>query len=92
MEESNVNTNILHPDNVNWEGIIANASDSDVAVSKWTAIFSLILDKHAPSLTRRVSDKYTSWLNSEFFRLAKTRNKLKIQAVKSKSTFFDGLL
>ena len=49
-------------------------------------IFSLILDKHAPNLTRRVSDKYTSWLNSEFFQLAKTRDRLKIQAVKSKST------
>ena len=71
---------------VNWEEIIANASDSDDAVRGWTTIFSLILDKHAPNLTRRVSDKYTPWLNSEFFQLAKTRDKLKIQAVKSKST------
>ena len=70
---------------VNWEDIIANARDSDDAV-RWTTIFSLILDKHAPNLTRRVSDKYTPWLNSEFFQLAKTRDKLKIQAVKSKST------
>ena len=71
---------------VNWEEIIANASDSDDAVRSWTTIFSLTLDKHAPNLTRRVSDKYTPWLNSEFFYLAKTRDKLKLHAVKSKST------
>ena len=67
----------------NWEEIIAKASDSDDAVRSWTTIFSLILDKHAPNLTRRVSDKYTPWLNREF---ARTRDKLKIQEVKSKST------
>ena len=71
---------------VNWEDMIANASDSDDAVRSWTNIFSLILDKHAPNMTRRISDKYTPWLNSEFFQLAKTRDKLKIQAVKRKST------
>ena len=45
---------------VNWEEIITNTSDSDDAVRSWTTIiFSLILDKLAPNLTRRVSDKYT---------------------------------
>ena len=68
---------------VNWEEMIAKASDSDDAVRSWTTIFSLILDKHALNLTRRVPDQYTRWLNSEF---AWTRDKLKIQAVKSKST------
>ena len=48
---------------VNWEEIIANAD----AVRSWTTIFSLILDKHAPNLIRRVSDKYTPW--SSFFNL-----------------------
>ena len=75
---------------VNLEEIIVNASDSDDAVRSWTTIFSFILDKHAPKLTRRVSNKYTPWLNSEFFHLAKTRDKLKIQAVKSKSTLLMG--
>ena len=37
---------------VNWEEIIANASNSDDAVRSWTTIFSPILDKHAPNLTR----------------------------------------
>ena len=41
--------------------------------------------KHAPTLRRRVSDKYTPWLNADYFKLAKTRDKLKTRAVKTNS-------
>ena len=64
---------------------VADAQDIDDAVRKWTQIFSLILEKHAPTLRRRVSDKYTPWLNADYFKLAKTRDKLKTRAVKTNS-------
>ena len=70
---------------VDWETLVADAQDIDDAVRKWTQIFSLILEKHAPTLRRRVSDKYTPWLNADYFKLAKTRDKLKTRAVKTNS-------
>ena len=44
---------------VDWEEIVANAHDIDDAVRQWTHIFALIVEKHAPTLSRRVSDRYT---------------------------------
>ena len=70
---------------VDWEALVANAQDIDDAVHKWTQLFALILEKHAPTLRRRVSDRYTPWLNADYFKLAKTRDKLKTRAVKSNS-------
>ena len=70
---------------VDWEAIVANAHDIDVAVRQWTHIFALIVEKHAPTLNRRVSDRFTPWLNADYFKLAKTRDKLKSQAVKGNS-------
>ena len=70
---------------VNWEALVADAQDIDDEVRKWTQIFSLILEKHAPTLRRRVSDRYTPWLNADYFKLAKTRDKLKTRAVKTNS-------
>ena len=70
---------------VDWEAIVANAHDIDDAVRQWTHIFPLIVEKHAPTLSRRVSDRFTPWLNADYFKLAKTRDKLKSQVVKGNS-------
>ena len=70
---------------VDWEGLVSQAEDIDETVNSWTKMFSLILDKHAPTLHRRVSDKFTPWLNSSYFKLMKTRDKLKSKAVRSNS-------
>ena len=43
-----------------------NTDDVNVVVSKCTNIFSLILEKHAPTRNRRVSDKFCPWLTSDF--------------------------
>ena len=34
---------------VDWETLVANTQDIDDAVREWTQIFSLILEKHAPT-------------------------------------------
>ena len=70
---------------VDWEALVASAQDIDDAVRKWTQLFALVLEKHAPTLRRRVSDRYTPWLNADYFKLAKTRDKLKTRAVKRNS-------
>ena len=47
---------------VDWEGLASQAQDNDEAVNGWSEMLSLILEKHAPTLHRRVSDKSTPWL------------------------------
>ena len=66
---------------VDWEALVANAKNTDEAVRKWTQLFALILEKHAPTLRRRVPDRYTPRLSAHYFQLAKTRDKLKSMAV-----------
>ena len=70
---------------VDWRGIVRNTDDVNVVVSKWTNIFSLILEKHAPTRNRRVSDKFCPWLNSDFKLMCKARDKLKKRAIRSNS-------
>ena len=62
-----------------------NTDDVNFVVSKWTNIFSLILEKHAPTRNRRVSDKLCPWLNSDFKLRWKARDKFKKQAIRSNS-------
>ena len=70
---------------VDWEGLVSQAQDIEDAVRSWTQIFSLVLEKHAPTLRRRVSDRFSPWLNSDYFKMIKTRDKLKIKAVRNGS-------
>ena len=70
---------------VDWGELVSQAQDIDEAVYSWTEMFSLILEKHATPLHRRVSDKFSPWLISSYFKLVKTRDKLKIKAVRSNS-------
>ena len=54
-------------------------------VQNWTNILSLVVEKHAPLIERRVSDKSTPWLNPEIKKMFRTRDKLKTAAIKSRS-------
>ena len=62
-----------------------NTDDTNVIVNTWTSMFSLILEKHAPTRNRRVSDKFCPWLTNDFKRICKARDKVKKHAVHSKS-------
>ena len=70
---------------VDWRGIVRNTDDVNVIVNTWTNIFSLILEKHAPTRNRRVSDRFCPWLTNDFKLMCKARDKLKKQAIRSKS-------
>ena len=59
---------------VDGRGIVRSTDDVNVVVSKWTNIFSLILEKHAPTRNRRASDKFCQW---HFKPMSKGRDKLK---------------
>ena len=70
---------------VDWRGIVRNTDDIDVVVNNWTSTFSLILEKHAPIRNRRVSEKFCPWLTNDFKEMCKARDRLKRQAIRSKS-------
>ena len=65
--------------------MITETDDINALVDHWTCLFSIIIDKHAPIVEKRVSDKFCPWMNKELKDLIRTRDKLKKSAVESKS-------
>ena len=54
-------------------------------VEKWTALFSSIVEKHAPIRDIRVSDRNCPWVNADLKALMKSRDRLKNAEVSTKS-------
>ena len=44
-----------------WEQGFNETDDVNVLVTQWSTLFSLIIDKHAPIKTLRVSERYCPW-------------------------------
>ena len=68
-----------------WEQGLNETDDVNVLVTQWSTLFSLIIDKHAPTKTLRVSERYCPWVNDDLKKLIRGRDKLKKAALKSKS-------
>ena len=43
---------------INWDGVVSRPVDINVLVDDWSILFSMIIDKHAPIKSMRVSEKY----------------------------------
>ena len=71
---------------VDWDILFESSADVNEAVEKWSSLLSLIIEKHAPMRTIKVSDKLTPWLTTDFRKLARSRDKLKTSAIKNKSS------
>ena len=71
---------------VDWDILVESSTDVNEALEKWSALLSLIIEKHTPMRTLKVSDKLTPWLTTDFRKLARSRDKLKSSAVKNKSS------
>ena len=54
-------------------------------VTQWSTLFSLIIDKHAPIKSLRVSERYCPWVNEDLKKLIRIRDKFRRAAVKSNS-------
>ena len=70
-----------------WEQMLTETDDIAVLVSSWSHLFSLIIEKHAPIIVMRVSEKYCPWIDKDLKKLMQTREKLKKAAAKRKSQF-----
>ena len=68
-----------------WDELVYRTDDTNTMVNDWSSVFSAVIEKHAPSREMRVSDKNSSWVNSELKYLMKSRDTLKNAAVKHKS-------
>ena len=70
--------------NVDWKKIVKSTDDSSLIVEQWSNMFSVILERHAPTRNRRVSEKYSPWLTKEFKLICRSRDRLKKLAVSHK--------
>ena len=69
---------------VDWRQPITADLDIDENVARWINKLRTIIEKHAPLMLHRVSEKLCPWITSDLKDLQKTRDKLKIAAVKAK--------
>ena len=69
-----------------WESVVTQTDDIDILVKNWSALFSMIIDKHAPIMQMRVSEKYCPWINQELKALMRNRDRMKMVALKRKSS------
>ena len=66
-----------------WEQMLTETDDINLLVNYWSEMFSLIIEKHAPLIEMRVSEKYCPWIDKDLRDLMRTRDKLKNQQSKA---------
>ena len=70
-----------------WDMIVRYCGTLDKNITTFTEALAILIERHAPRQQRRVSQKYCPRLTSDFYKLRKTRDKLKMAAIKSKSNY-----
>ena len=68
-----------------WSAIVHNSDGLDNAVRLWSFHLSSIIEKHAPLRERRVTERFSPWITPDVKQLSRTRDKMKVAAVKAKS-------
>ena len=66
--------------------VVTQTDDVDILVNNWSALFSMIIDKHASIMQIRVSEKYCPWINLGLKALMRNMDRLKMVALKRKSS------
>ena len=74
---------------IDWDGIVPSCDSVRDAVQQWSTTLPPVIETHAP-LHMRVSNKYSPWLNSDFRKLSRERDRIKSVAVKRKSALLMG--
>ena len=87
MKNFNEEAFLLDMQSFDWQFLLKSSSDIGEIVHNFTSVLSAIIQKHAPMVDRRVSDKYSPWMSSDLKRVIKARDKIKIAAVKNISEF-----
>ena len=69
-----------------WESVDTQTDDEDILVKNWSALFSVIIEKHVTIMQMRVSKKYYPWINQDLKALMRNRDRMKMVALKRKSS------
>ena len=70
---------------IDWKTHLRSSADINSIVEKITSLISGVIQKYAPLVERRVSERYTPWISEDLKYLFKARDKIKVSAVKNKS-------
>ena len=87
MKNFNEEAFLLDTRSFDWQFLLKSPSTIGEIVHNFTSVLSAIIQKHAPMVNKRVSDKYSPWMSSDLKRVFKARDKIKIAAVNNKSEF-----
>ena len=68
-----------------WEGAPGETDDVNVLVKKWSTLFSLTIDNHAPLRSLQASEKHCPWISKDLRCLMRSRDRLKKGAVRGNS-------
>ena len=68
-----------------WEHVVPVSDNINLLVNDWSAIFSALIEKHAPLREMRASEKYCPWIDRDLKNVMRTRYKLKRAAIKRES-------
>ena len=68
-----------------WEHVVTVSDNINSLVNDWSAIFSALIEKHAPLREMRASEKYCPWIDRDLKNLMRTRDKLKRATIKRES-------
>ena len=85
MKHLDENAFLADVSNIWLEGALGETDDVNVLVQKWSTLFSLIIDRHTPLKSSKVSEKYCSWINKDLRCLTRSRGRLKKAAVRGNS-------
>ena len=70
---------------IDWDGVVRSCDNVHDAVQQWSTTLSLVIEMHANLQDMRVSNKYSPWLNSDFRKLSRERDRIKSASVKRMS-------
>ena len=70
---------------IDWKTHLRSSADISTIVNTITSLISGVIQKYAPLVERRVSERYAPWISEDLKNLCKTRDRIKSAAVKNKS-------
>ena len=85
MKHFSENQFLCDDSDICWGQFFHQTDDVDILVNNWSSLFSFVIEKHAPLMEIRVSERYCPWIGKDLKSLMRARDRLKTAALKSKS-------
>ena len=76
---------------VDWHSLLHSPADINLLVEHWTNMLAMIIQRHAPIIERRVSERYSPWITPHLKQMIRSRDKLKTVAIKKRSVILQAV-